>query len=849
LKEFTVPGINLTRAEAQERSKLVYVHSYDVDLDVTVGAETFISKTLVKFDGLQVGATTFIDACGKSVIKAELNGKSFDPKFDGETIYLPPLEATNELYIELEAVYSITGQGLHRFQDPADNEVYLYTQHESADARRTFACFDQPDLKATFAISATAPGHWEVISNNPVAAKTEIGSSKKWQFTTTPRMSTYLSALVAGPYFKVESEYKGAKVVPLGLYCRKSLAPHMDSDELFDLTRRGFAAYEEEFGLAYPFDKYDQIAVAEFNAGAMENAGCVTYGEHYFVFRSKVTDKDYNWRANVILHEMAHMWFGDLVTMEWWDDLWLNESFAEWASYFVMAKHTRFTNSWTVFNAERKNWAYRNDQFSSTHPIAMDMQDLETVKANFDGISYAKGASVLQQLVTYVGQDNFVAGLKKYFEKHAWGNTVLQDLIDQIEATSGRDLKPWISTWLQTAGVNTLRPELVIDGEKYRSIAVKQEAPLVPVGSTELRPHRLSIGLYDIAGSKLNLRKRVEFDADGALTEVAELAGEKVADLLFINDADLSYGKIRFDERSIKTLTTHLGAIEDPLARAVAWSAVWDMTRDGELAASDYLPLVLNALAPETDVAVATVQLAQLVTTVELYGSDKNRDALRAQLADGLEKLLDKTEPGSDLQLQYLRSFSAAAHTPAQLARVRGALNGEISGVTVDANLRWTLLAALVERGLADLAEIDAEFERDQSADGRKHAALCRAAIPTPEAKAAAWKSAAGTDISNHIMLQTLAGFNRPRHRELTAPYADIFFTEISQYWDTHNFDVAQKYVASAFPTFQVSQETLAKAEKWLAGPGVTAPNGLRRAVAEQRDGLVRSLKAQAKDA
>jgi aminopeptidase N len=477
------------------------------------------------------------------------------------------------------------------------------------------------------------------------------------------------------------------------------------------------------------------------------------------------------------------------------------------------------------------------------------MYDLETVRANFDGIAYAKGASVLQQLITFVGIDNFVAGLKKYFEKHAWGNTILQDLIVEIEATSGRDLKPWISTWLQTAGVNTLRPELAIDGDTYTSVAVKQEAPLVPAGSTELRPHRLSIGLYDIDDAALNLRKRVEFDADGALTDVPALAGEKVADLLFINDADLSYGKIRFDARGIKTLTTHLGSIKDPLARAVAWSAVWDMTRDGELAASDYLPLVLNALAPESDVAVATVQLAQLVSTVELYGSDKNRETLRAELADGLEKLLDKTEPGSDLQLQYLRSFSSAAHTPAQLARVRAALNGEIAGVTVDANLRWSLLAALVERGLADLAEIEAEFERDQSADGRKHAAMCRAAIPAADAKAAAWKLAAGTDVSNHIMLQTLAGFNRPRHRDLTAPYADIFFAEISEYWDTHNFDIAQKYVVAAFPTFQVSQETLAKAEKWLAGPGVSAPNGLRRAVAEQRDGLIRSLKAQAKDA
>ena len=844
-----MPGINLTRAEAQERASLVYVHSYDVDLDLTVGAETFISKTRVKFDGLKIGATTFIDACGKSVIKAEFNGKAFDPQFDGESFYLPPLEASNELYVELEAIYSITGQGLHRFQDPADGEVYLYSQHQTADARRTYVCFDQPDLKATFTCSAIVPSHWEVISNNPVAAKTDLDGAKKWEFTTTPRISSYLTALVAGPYFKVESEYKGAKVVPMGLYCRKSLAPHMDADELFDLTRRGFAAYEEEFGLAYPFDKYDQIAVAEFNAGAMENVGCVTFAENYFVFRSKVTDKDYNWRANIILHEMAHMWFGDLVTMTWWDDLWLNESFAEWASYFTMAKHTRFTNSWTVFNAERKNWAYRQDQLSSTHPISVDMYDLEAVRANFDGIAYAKGASVLQQLISYVGEDNFVKGLKQYFEKHAWGNTVLNDLIVELEATSGRDLTPWISTWLQTAGVNTFRPEITSDGETYQSVAIKQEAPLVPAGSTELRPHRISIGLYDIAGSALNLRKRIELDVAGALTVVPELSGEKVSDLIFINDADLSYGKLRFDECGIATLKTHLGAIKDSLTRAVAWSAVWDMTRDGELSASDYVTIVLNALPSEDDVAVVATQNLQLVTAVELYAADKNRAALRTQLSNGLEKLLDGAEPGSDLQLQYVRAFAAAAHSPAHIERVRAILNEKMAGVKVDANLRWTLINALVERGAATLPEVEAELANDKSADGEKFAAFGRAAIPTAEAKAQAWTLASGADTSNHIMLQTLAGFNRPSHRDLTAPYADTFFAEIAEYWDTHNFDIAQKYVAASFPTFQVSQETLAKAEQWLAGPGASAPSGLRRAISEQRDAMTRALKAQAKDA
>lgn len=844
-----MPGANLTRAEAQERSTIVKVHSYEVELDLTVGAENFIAISRIKFDCLKPGSTTFIDGIGKSVIKAELNGQPFDPKFDGESIFLPALAATNELYVEFEGIYSKSGEGLHRFEDPADGEVYLYTQHEVPDARRTFVCFDQPDLKATFAITATVPGHWEVISNNPVASKVEVGSNKKWTFTTTPLLSTYLTALVAGPYFKIESEYKGAKVVPLGLYCRKSLAEHMDSEELFDITRRGFAAFEKDFGLAYPFDKYDQIAVAEFNAGAMENAGCVTFAENYFVFRSKVTDKEYNWRANVILHEMAHMWFGDLVTMSWWDDLWLNESFAEWASYYTLAYSTRFTNSWTVFNAERKNWAYRQDQLSSTHPIAADMHDLEAVKTNFDGITYAKGASVLQQLVAYVGLEAFIAGLKKYFEKHAWGNTTLNDLIVELEATSGRDLGPWITTWLQTSGVNTWRPELVIDGDTYTSIAVKQEAPLVPAGSTELRPHRMAVGLYDLVGGKVVRRKRSELDVSGATTLVPELAGEKVADLLVLNDGDMSYGKLRFDDRSIATLKSHLGDIEDSLTRALAWSAVWDMARDGELAASDYVPMVLNALKSEDDAAVVATQLLQLNTAVELYAADKNRENLRVVLANGLEGLLDSAAAGSDLQLTYARGFASTAKSESQVARVRAILNGELAGLTVDANLRWTLLNSLVERGAATVAEVEAELAKDKSADGEKAAAFGRAASPDAATKEAAWKLATTTDLSNHIQLQTLSGFNRPSQRHLTAGYVDKFFDHALDYWNSHTYEFGKQYTALAFPLYQVSDETMKKVEAWLTGVGKDAPTGLHRAISEQRDALARALKAQAKDA
>ena len=845
-----MPGVNLTHAEAKERASLIKVESYDIYLDLTEDEEIFVSTTVIKFAGLKPGAATFIDAVGRSVISATLNGDPLDVStYDGETIHLPSMATTNELVLKIEGIYSKSGEGLHRFVDPADGEVYLYTQHETADARRTFPCFDQPDLKATFAISALAPGHWEVVSNNATENVTEMGTKKRWEFKRTPVISTYLTAIVAGPYHRVDDIYVGEKTVPLGLFCRKSLAEHMDSEEIFKLTKQGFAFYEKEFGLAYPFDKYDQLAVAEFNAGAMENVGCVTFGEDYMVFRSKVTDKNYNWRANVILHEMAHMWFGDLVTMTWWDDLWLNESFAEWASYVALEKATRFTNSWTVFNAERKNWAYRQDQLSSTHPIAVDMEDMEAVRNNFDGISYAKGASVLQQLVSHVGQEKFLAGIRAYFAKHAWGNTTLDDLLVELEAVSGRDLRPWVTTWLRTAGVNTLRPELVIADGAYTSIIVKQEAPRLPVGSKELRPHRLGVGLYDLKNGALIRRKSAEIDISGESTIVSELIGEKVADLILLNDRDLSYGKIRFDERSISILKAHLGDLADPLSRALCWSAAWDMVRDGELSASDYVPLVINALKGESDAAVVQMTLTQLDTAVESYASVGNRQKLRAEEANGIEALFDATEPGSDLQLLFARALASTATSSDQHEKVRAMLDGKIAGLVVDADFRWHLLTTLVERGLASEVEVESEVQRDNTANGQRYAAFARAAFPNAQAKEKAFTAAITSGLSNHIQLATIRGFQRPLQRDLLGDYSTRYFDVVLDVWTNESYEMASNVAALLFPAYIVSQATLDATENWLSTVGHAAPNGLRRTMAENRDALARALNAQAKDA
>ena len=843
-------GTNITQVEAAERSGIVKVSSYQIDLDLTTGAETFLVKTTVKFSGLKPGATTFIDCVGKRVVSARLNGANFDPKYDGETVFLPAIAADNILEIEHEGIYSHSGEGLHRFVDPADNEVYLYTQFETGDARRMYACFDQPDQKATFTISTITPKHWEVISNYGIESTKEIdGDRKHIQFATSQVISTYVTAIVAGPYTSVHDEYKGEKTIPLGIYARKSFFKHVDAENIFEVTKQGFAYFEKTFGLAYPFGKYDQIAVAEYNWGAMENVGCVTFHEDVLIFRSKVTERSYISRATTIHHEMAHMWFGDLVTMKWWQDLWLNESFAEWASYMSVSESTKYKHAWTEFNSVRKNWAYRADQLTSTHPIAVEMEDLDAVRTNFDGISYAKGASVLQQLVAHVGRDNFIAGLRKYFAKHAYKNTELSDLITELEATSGKDLTDWVATWLRTAGVNTLRPVVTLDGDTYKSVYVKQEVPPLPIGSKELRPHHLFIGLFDLHDGTLVRRESIEVDIAGELTEIKEFAGKKAADLLLINDHDQSYAKLRFDERSVETMKSYEGKLDDSLARGLIWASLWDSTRDGEMSATDYIKIALNTLKGETDISMITATFMQIDTAIWAYLAPQNRDALRLAVANAAEAFLEKAKPGSDHQLQYARAFANNAFTPAQFDRLKAILDGSINGLTVDAELRWYVFLCGVKRGIFGPKEIAAEGERDKTAHGKQYVAYAHAALPTREAKAAAFKSITTDDLSNTIHSYKCRGFNENIHCEILESFVDEYFDAILKVWASKGFEIAETTATLAFPMWAISDETVTKAQHWLDVTGKDASHALRRSVTEGRDAMVRALKARAVDA
>lgn len=844
---------NLTQVEAAERARLLDVTGYDIHLDLSAGANAadsqgFRSTTQITFRCAEPGATTFIEVAAERLHSVTLNGEPLDPAgWSAERgLTLAGLAAENTLRVDADFRYSASGQGLHRSVDPVDGETYLYSQFETADAQRVFACFDQPDLKSVYTWHATVPAHWRVISNMAVEwTEPATAETKTVHFAVSARMSTYITALCAGPYHEVRRAHDG---IDMGYFCRASMADHLDVDDLHLITTQGFDFFQEQFGVRYPLPKYDQLWVPDFNAGAMENFGCVTHAEAHYLFRSQVTDFEYEQRANTVLHELAHMWFGNLVTMRWWNDLWLNESFAEWASHWCNTEVTRFSDAWTTFLSVRKNWGYRQDQLSSTHPVYCEMPDLEAVEVNFDGITYAKGASVLKQLVAYVGLEPFLAGLRAYFNRHAWGNATFDDLLCELEAASGRELRKFAAQWLETAQVNTLRPELTIgpDGT-YQQVTVRQEAP---AGHPTLRTHRIGVGLYDLTGGTLTRRQRIEADVSGERTDIAELIGVRSADVLLLNDDDLTYTKLRLDQDSMANVVQHVSGFDSALARALCWAAAWDMVRDAELAARDYLALVLAGLPKEQDISLVTATLRQATSTLSFYADPRWAPQGWRELARTARTSLLTAEPGSGFQLAWARSYAGAARSDEDLAVLRGWLDGtEVTpGLTIDTELRWSVLQSLAANGAATTEQIDAELRGDRTASGEREAALARALLPDPAHKAELWRQLTGDEpLPNWRHRALLQGFQHPSQVALTAPYRQPFFDSIGRIWASRDSEPAQEFVMLAYPALQVSAETVAVTDAWLAGQDQPAP--LRRLVAEGRDGVIRALRARTRDA
>ena len=863
-----MPNQNLTRDEAAERSRLLSVTSYLVELDLANAgdpeAEGFRSRSTIRFSCSDPGASTFLDFISGGISSVVLNGQELDlaAAVDGSRIHLPGLAAENTVTVDGTALYSRSGEGLHRFQDPADDQTYLYTQYEPADARRVFADFEQPDLKASFTFAITAPAGWLVASNGVETARTPVDGGHRWEFAPTKRISTYITALLAGPYHRAEDEWStrledGTDLrVPLAAYCRSSLAKHFDPENIFAVTKRGLDYFHSLFGYPYPFGKYDSAFVPEYNLGAMENPGLVTFTEAY-VFRSRATEAQYEARANTILHEMAHMWFGDLVTMKWWDDLWLKESFADYMGALAVDQATGFPNSWVSFANRRKAWAYVQDQLPTTHPIVADIRNLEAAKQNFDGITYAKGASVLKQLVAYVGFDTFIAAARGYFQDHAFGNTTLDDLLSALATASGRDLAEWSRLWLQTAGVPTLTPEVeTADDGTYTRVSIRQSAPDPVSGEQVPRPHRLRIGLYDAdADGRLVRTQSVETDVDGLLTEVPELAGRRQPALLLLNDADLTYAKIRFDDASLQTLMASLDRLADPLARAISLSALWNSVRDGVLSARDYVRLVLRTAPGETGAGVLGVLLDNARYAVERYAPAELRGDLRGELFDAVAEQLRHAEPGSDKQLIWARTAAAlGTGSTAHHRLLRGLLAGTagVDGLQVDSDLRWRIWLALAATGEAGTADLDSELERDNTAAGRVGYTTASAAFPDPAVKERAWREAVhGHGLSNELLSATIAGLGASGP-ELLTPFIEDYFASLNGVWSSRSIELASRVVAGLYPGRQdlapgaapADSPVIVRTQEWLE-QNTGSPAALRRILLEAEDQLLRSLRVQ----
>ncbi|MFJ8778887.1 aminopeptidase N [Streptomyces sp. NPDC102476] len=828
----------LTRDEAQTRAKLLDVHRYTIALDLTTGDETFESRTVVRFTA-RAEADTFVELKPAELREATLDGSPLDPEtLEDNRLPLKGLTAgEHELRIDAVMRYSRTGEGMHRFTDPTDGETYVYTQLFMDDVQRVFAAFDQPDLKAVFDLSVKAPEDWTVLANGITS---DLGEGL-WQAAPTPLISTYLVAVAAGPWHSVRTEHRG---LPFGIHCRRSLAPHLDpdADELFEITRQCYDRYHEKFEEPYPFDSYDQAFVPEFNAGAMENPGLVTFRDE-FVYRSAVTDTERQTRAMVIAHEMAHMWFGDLVTLRWWDDIWLNESFAEYMGYQTLTEATRFTDTWVDFGVVRKGWGYDADQRPSTHPVAPDeVDDTASALLNFDGISYAKGASALRQLVTWLGEKDFLAGINTHFARHRFANATLADFIDSLASATERDVHAWADAWLRTTGVDTLRPTITRAEEGTYTLKVEHQ------GS---RPHRIAVGLYDqdVAdeGRHLVLRERLDLDVPRTDSQGPLPIGKRPA-LLLLNDGDLTYAKVRFDAESFTAVTESLSGLPSPLTRAVVWNALRDAVRDGELPPTAYLEAARAHLPHETDLALVQGVLAFASTYVaDRYVTPEQRPAALATLSSLCRDLIRRTEDGDNpgLRLIAVRHCINATSQPDTIAAwlADGTVPG---GPELDPELRWRVLARLAVLGATDETAIAAELERDPSATGQEGAARCRAALPTEEAKAQAWEAMfTNDDLSNYLFTATAQGFWQPEQTELVRQYVPRYYEDAVALAARRGPAIADAAGRWAFPDYAIDEDNQALGQACLRDADLIP--ALRRKLVDQLDDLGRALRVRQK--
>ena len=852
-----MPGLNLTRDEALARAGVISeVIRYDIELDLTRGDTDFGSRTRVEFTAAPGGAA-FADLVSTNVRSIKLNDRDLDPgaHHKDSRISLDDLAEHNVLEVDADCQYMHTGEGLHRFVDPADGKAYTYSQFEVPDARRVYTTFEQPDLKSTFTLTVKAPKGWKVFSNAPTPSPEEDGDSWTYRFATTEKMSTYITAVVAGPYEGVTDTLTSSdgRTIDLGVYCRASVLEHLDADAIIDITRKGFEFFEDAYGIAYPFTKYDQVFVPEYNAGAMENAGCVTFRDAY-VFRTRPTEAQLESRANTILHELAHMWFGDLVTMKWWNDLWLNESFAEFMSHLALAENTPYTEGWTGFMV-RKDWGLKQDQLPTTHPITAQIRDLADVEVNFDGITYAKGASVLRQLVSYVGRDAFFAGLHEYLTAHSYANATLADLLGELEKASGRDLAAWSKVWLEEAGVTLLRPSVETDEEgRITRLSIEQEA--FSEGAS-LRPHRLAVAGYSLEGESLQRVFHEELDVDGASTDVPSAEGVARPDFILVNDGDLAYAKIRLDEDSLAFAVANITRFTDSLTRGVVMAAAWDMTRDGQMKARDYLNLALTAVPAETNMQLLTLTLRHIDEAVRTFVAPDARAEAAETVGRRLLLLARTARSGSDAQRMLVAAAARNASNAEQFEAIKALYDGSatLEGLELDVDLQWSLLIALVRGGVAGDAEIDAREQEDDTMTGRQNAAAARAARDDAAVKEQVWEQVLGDkSIPNDTRWAMVSGFWAQARTtpSLYEPYVERYFAALAQVWEENTFHTAEDLTTLLFPSdlagYAPGVDVVRAGHEWIdANPG--APAGAVRIIRERIDVCERQMANQVADA
>ncbi len=832
---------SLTHAEATERGALLRVRSYQVDLDLTTGAETFGATTRIIFDAAFTGGDTFLDirpaAAGRDgrengLHSVTLNGRAIDPAtlHDGR-IPLTDIAAENDLVVVADMAYSRECEGLHRYVDPADGRVYVYAFVFIDNAPRIFACFDQPDLKAPFTFTVTTPPDWQVLGNGPAG---QVGPGR-WQLAETPPLATYLTTLVAGPYESFFAVHDG---IPLGLHCRASLADGLrgDVDEVFEITGQCLDEYHRLFGVPYPFDKFDQVFVPEFSVLSLDHPGCVLLRELY-LFRSAVPRSERETRAVVIAHGLSLMWLAGLVTNTWWDDLWLGQAFADYMAHRVTGDVTRFAGPLTTFAVRRKAQAYVADQRPSTHPVSLTGQDVQTVLLELDRISYFKGSSALRQLAARVGSPALRAGLRTYFTRHAFGTATFTDFLAALSEAVGTDLAEWARVWFTEYDVNTLTPEITVTDGVITAAAVTQTAP---AGHPTLRPHTLDIGLYG-AG-----RQTVRVVIDGARTELPQLLGRPAPRLVLLNDGDLAYAKIRFDDRSLAALPEMLCRLS-PLNRAMVWCALLLAVQDGAYPAGAHLDLVTGMLAVETEPSIVAEVLEQARNDVaDRFLDPALRPAALAKIAGGIRDRLATIGPASEIWLCLCRGLIEFG---ADVDELRGWLDGTRSpaGLVVDADLAWRIRYRLAVLGGLTEDEIAAAYRADQSTVGAQFAAKCRAARPDPAAKNAAWQAITGAaDLSSYELWALAEGFWQPEQAALTEEYVSRFFDTMPAAAKLRGDLVLDVLIRFLYPRYAATRATVGLGDELADRGDLALP--LRRRVADFTDDLRRVVTARAAD-